>query len=73
MYQTIQKEVDVPVLDAGKCQAALASTRLGNAFVFDANSFICAGGEPGKDSCTVRELHSQRIYIYMLNALSYVY
>ncbi|XP_031630000.1 phenoloxidase-activating factor 2-like [Contarinia nasturtii] len=52
VYQTIQKEVDVPILDAAKCQSALAATRLGSAFVFDGNSFICAGGEQGKDACT---------------------
>lgn len=53
VYQTIQKEVDVPILSAATCQAALAATRLGSTFVFDANSFICAGGEIGKDACTV--------------------
>lgn len=53
VYQTIQKEVDVPILQPAKCQMALASTRLGPAFVFDSTSFICAGGEPGKDACTV--------------------
>lgn len=53
-YQTIQKEVDVPVLDSGKCQSLLRATRLGSGFVFDSTSFICAGGEQGKDACTVR-------------------
>lgn len=52
VYQTIQKEVDVPILDPARCQATLAGTRLGPSFVFDAASFICAGGEPGKDACT---------------------
>lgn len=55
VYQTIQKEVDVPVLDTARCQSALSATRLGSSFVFDGTSFICAGGEPGKDACTVSE------------------
>lgn len=53
-YQTIQKEVDLPIFDASRCQSLLQSTRLGSSYAFDGNSFICAGGEPGKDSCTVR-------------------
>lgn len=53
VYQTIQKEVDVPILAPAKCQSDLAATRLGAAFVFDSTSFICAGGETGKDACTV--------------------
>lgn len=44
----------MPVLSQANCQAALRSTRLGGLFVLD-NSFICAGGEAGKDACTVRE------------------
>lgn len=60
VYQTIQKEVDVPILDAGRCQASLAATRLGSTFVFDATSFICAGGEPGKDACTVSKLFARK-------------
>lgn len=54
MYQSILKEVDVPVLSQADCQTALRNTRLGSLFVLD-NSFMCAGGEAGKDACTVRE------------------
>lgn len=53
VYQTIQKEVDVQVLSAVQCQQSLASTRLGPGYVFNSNSFMCAGGQPGKDACTV--------------------
>lgn len=56
VYQTIQKEVDVQILSAGQCQQTLATTRLGPSFVFDSNSFICAGGQSGKDACTVCEM-----------------
>lgn len=52
-YQTIQKQVDVPILAPSVCQSALSATILGSSFVFDTNSFLCAGGEVGKDSCTV--------------------
>ncbi|XP_052888227.1 phenoloxidase-activating factor 2 [Anopheles moucheti] len=51
-FQSIQKEVDVPVVSSDNCQTALRTTRLGGNFVLDATSFICAGGELGKDACT---------------------
>ncbi|XP_032672431.1 phenoloxidase-activating factor 2-like isoform X2 [Odontomachus brunneus] len=50
-YQSKLKEVDVPVLARANCQNDLRSTRLGQFFVLD-NSFMCAGGEAGKDACT---------------------
>lgn len=49
-FQIIQKQVDVPILQSAACQSTLATTRLGPTFVFDPLSFICAGGEPGKDA-----------------------
>lgn len=52
-YQAIQKQVDVPVLANTVCQSQLSATRLGSVFVFDTASFMCAGGEAGKDACTV--------------------
>lgn len=70
VYQTIQKEVDVPVLDTAKCQSSLQATRLGTGFVFDGNSFICAGGEQGKDACTVcskRYNHFKRLEVCTQN------
>nr|CAD7264459.1 unnamed protein product [Timema shepardi] len=51
-YQFIQKQVDVQVLSPGDCQQRLQGTRLGQYFSFDQNSFLCAGGEQGKDACT---------------------
>ncbi|KAJ6636460.1 Phenoloxidase-activating factor 2 [Pseudolycoriella hygida] len=51
-FQTIQKQVDVPILQPAQCQSQLAATRLGPSFVFDPVSFICAGSEAGKDACT---------------------
>lgn len=52
-YQAIQREVDVPLVPNADCQAALRQTRLGATFVLDNASFVCAGGEAGKDACTV--------------------
>ncbi|XP_055611765.1 phenoloxidase-activating factor 2 isoform X2 [Uranotaenia lowii] len=51
-YQAIQKEVDVPVRSSADCETALRTTRLGTNFQLDTTSFICAGGEAGKDACT---------------------
>ncbi|XP_063992387.1 phenoloxidase-activating factor 2-like [Diachasmimorpha longicaudata] len=51
-YQALLKEVDVPIVDQGSCETRLRSTRLGNFFTLDRSSFICAGGEVGKDACT---------------------
>lgn len=51
-YQTVMKEIDVPVLDGPTCQARYVATRLGASFVFNQQSFICAGGELGRDACT---------------------
>ncbi|XP_068978139.1 phenoloxidase-activating factor 2-like isoform X1 [Bombus flavifrons] len=51
-YQSITKEVDVPIVDQSICENALRQTRLGRSFMLNKNSFICAGGEQGKDACT---------------------
>lgn len=50
IFQAILKHVDVPILENTACQSTLAATRLGSSFVFDSLSFLCAGGEPGKDA-----------------------
>lgn len=50
--QSIQVHVDVPIVDQTTCQAKLRTTRLGQNFFLDTNSFICAGGEAGKDAVT---------------------
>uniref|UniRef100_A0A1I8PUD1 Phenoloxidase-activating factor 2 n=1 Tax=Stomoxys calcitrans TaxID=35570 RepID=A0A1I8PUD1_STOCA len=51
-FQAIQREVDVPLIPNADCQTALRQTRLGASFVLNNASFICAGGEAGKDACT---------------------
>merc|ERR1712186_45842 len=49
-YQVILKEIGLPVVDSHQCEASLRTTRLGGKFRLD-NSFLCAGGVPGKDTC----------------------
>ena len=55
-FQYILKKVDVPVLDFNDCEQRLRSTRLGPFFQLSRSSFICAGGEQGKDACSVISL-----------------
>ena len=52
-YVDVMKSIDVPVLDASECEEAFRTTRLGPDFIWHDESFICAGGERGKDTCTV--------------------
>merc|ERR1711872_279902 len=49
-YQVVLKEIDLPVVSNGVCQDKLRSTRLGQKFKLH-DSFICAGGINGKDTC----------------------
>ena len=49
-YSTILKEVTYPVVDSATCQDQLRRTRLGPFFELD-DSFICAGGIRGVDTC----------------------
>jgi len=49
-YQVVLKELDLPVVRHDQCEAKLRTTRLGRRFQLD-DSFICAGGEDGKDTC----------------------
>lgn len=49
-YQVLLKKIEVPVVARDHCQAALRRTRLGENFQLH-SSFMCAGGELGKDTC----------------------
>ncbi|ALC46428.1 CG13318, partial [Drosophila busckii] len=51
-YQAIMRQVDVPLIPNANCEAALRATRLGPTFQLSPTSFVCAGGEAGKDACT---------------------
>jgi len=49
-YQVVLKEVSLPVVPRDQCVDWLRVTRLGKRFRLD-QSFMCAGGEAGKDAC----------------------
>ncbi|KAF0761641.1 serine proteinase stubble-like isoform X2 [Aphis craccivora] len=50
-YQvSILKKVELPIVPRSKCMDLLRTTRLGPKFVLH-DSFICAGGIEGKDTC----------------------
>lgn len=49
-YQVIMKQVAMNMRDQDVCQDILRTTRLGTSFILD-DSFVCAGGKPGKDTC----------------------
>ncbi|XP_041988869.1 phenoloxidase-activating factor 2-like [Aricia agestis] len=46
----ILKKVEVPVVSKRTCRSQLRNTRLGSAFELH-STFMCAGGEPGRDTC----------------------
>ncbi|XP_063232272.1 phenoloxidase-activating factor 2-like [Bacillus rossius redtenbacheri] len=49
-FQMTMKKVDLPVVARATCQAQLRQTRLSSYFNLH-ESFVCAGGERGKDTC----------------------
>jgi len=49
-YQVVLKEIDLPIVGHQQCQDSLRRTRVGRRFQLD-DSFICAGGIAGKDTC----------------------
>ncbi|CAK1587483.1 unnamed protein product [Parnassius mnemosyne] len=49
-YAVILKRVEVNMVEHGKCNQILKNTRLGHNFRLH-DSFVCAGGEEGKDTC----------------------
>jgi kallikrein len=52
-YQVILKKIELPIVPNRQCEASLRETRLGPLFELD-ESFICAGGIAGRDTCTVK-------------------
>ena len=60
-FQAIEKEVDVPLVDQATCQNQLRATRLGQNFQLDFNSFVCAGGEAGKDAVSNKSESNRRL------------
>ncbi|XP_011190228.2 phenoloxidase-activating factor 2 [Zeugodacus cucurbitae] len=50
VYQHILKKIELPIVPHATCQTQLRRTRLSRFFQLD-KSFLCAGGELGKDTC----------------------
>ncbi len=50
-YQVIMKKIQLDLVPQPVCENQLRATRLGQYFNLDP-SFTCAGGKPGKDTCT---------------------
>ncbi|EEZ99182.2 serine protease H3 [Tribolium castaneum] len=50
-YQMILKKIELPIVPHAQCETALRKTKLGNFFKLH-KSFTCAGGIPGRDTCT---------------------
>lgn len=51
-FSVIMKRVPLPTVPFADCERALQKTRLTEKFRLD-QSFICAGGEAGVDTCQV--------------------
>lgn len=51
-FQHILKKIELPIVPIPQCQALFRQTALGKTYIIH-ESFICAGGEKGKDACTV--------------------
>merc|ERR1712029_316512 len=49
-YQVVLKEIDLTVVKQEEFQDSLRQTRLGKRYRLH-DSFLCAGGEEGKDTC----------------------
>ncbi|CAG0898359.1 unnamed protein product [Darwinula stevensoni] len=49
-YQEVLKKIDLPVVEQAWCQESLRNTKLSRFFNLHP-SFLCAGGEPGRDAC----------------------
>eukprot|EP00397_Hematodinium_sp_SG-2012_P041536 GEMP01045768.1.p1 GENE.GEMP01045768.1~~GEMP01045768.1.p1 ORF type:complete len:431 (+),score=33.44 GEMP01045768.1:68-1294(+) len=50
IFQNVLKKIQLEVTTNQYCQSALRTTRLGDFFVLD-DSFVCAGGQSGLDTC----------------------
>lgn len=49
-FQSVLREVELPVLGQAECESSLRQTRLGPHYRLH-SGFICAGGEGGRDAC----------------------
>ncbi|XP_044259182.1 phenoloxidase-activating factor 2-like [Tribolium madens] len=51
VIQNILKKIELPIVAHEQCENDFRKTRLGKHFILN-ESFMCAGGEEGKDACT---------------------
>ena len=49
--RNLLKEADMQVLDQKSCEVAIRKSIGNPQYYFDPQSFVCAGGEPGKGLC----------------------
>lgn len=49
-YAEVLKKIELPVVERSQCRTMLRATKLGPFFQLHKN-FLCAGGEPGVDTC----------------------
>ncbi|XP_068626145.1 phenoloxidase-activating factor 2-like [Battus philenor] len=49
-YQVLMKKVELPIVESANCQTQMRRSRLGPFFKLH-DSFMCAGGERGQDTC----------------------
>lgn len=61
-YRTNLKKVEMPVVPLAGCQSKLRRTKLGDSFKIHF-SFMCAGGEEGKDTCLGGKISIRSIYL----------
>jgi hypothetical protein len=59
--ETTLRKVDLPIVPAADCQGELRKTLRNKSFRLH-DSFVCAGGEPGEDTCQVM-LHIARLLL----------
>lgn len=63
-YQVILKKIELPIVSNQQCESSLQNTRLSSRFRLH-NSFVCAGGEPGKDTCKGDGKHNKFYMLYI--------
>ena len=65
-YPSLLLEVGVPILSLKHCQQLFENWKIGMEYKYKGRIFggnICAGAEPGKDSCTVRIFLVVKFYV----------
>ncbi len=70
VYQNILKRIDLPIVPRNKCQRLLQTTRLGSRFQLH-DSFLCAGGIEGIDTCKVGKFWLKMKVIFVNHRLPF--